>query len=336
MKRLTLDNAFAIAKERGGTCVSTEYINTSTPMRWKCANSHEWTATLNNIKNHKRWCLHCTVNRPLTIENAKQLACSKNGLCISTEYININTPMQWQCMKGHIWTATFHSIKNGKRWCPHCAGNRPLTIENAKQLACSKNGLCISTEYINVNVPMQWHYSEGHEWNASFNNIKNGKKWCPHCAGNRPLTIENAKQLACNRNGTCLSKYFTNSRSTLLWKCAEGHLWTASFSSVKHSNSWCPFCSKYKREKLCREIVSKYLGPPSKIRRPDFLKTPKYYQGLELDIPYYMIMVLPLKSKGSNTKNLISSFIEVIPITLSNSRNEINLRKNYAKKTGLP
>ncbi|CAB4429819.1 unnamed protein product [Rhizophagus irregularis] len=28
-------------------------------------------------------------------------------------------------------------------------------------------------------------------------------------------------------------------------------------------------------------------GPPSKIRRPDFLKTPEYHQGLELDIPYY-------------------------------------------------
>ena len=51
MKRLTLDNAFAIAKERGGTCVSTEYINASTPMQWKCANSHEWTATLNNIRD---------------------------------------------------------------------------------------------------------------------------------------------------------------------------------------------------------------------------------------------------------------------------------------------
>lgn len=55
---------------------------------------HKWTATLNNIKNGKRWCPHCTVNRPLTIKNAKQLAHSKNGLCISTEYINVNTPMQ--------------------------------------------------------------------------------------------------------------------------------------------------------------------------------------------------------------------------------------------------
>src|SRR5581483_5500672 len=42
----------------------------------------------------------------------------------------------------------------------------------------NRNGLCISTEYVNANTPMQWHCSEGHEWNASFNNIKNGKKWC--------------------------------------------------------------------------------------------------------------------------------------------------------------
>ncbi|RGB40859.1 hypothetical protein C1646_752838 [Rhizophagus diaphanus] len=137
-----------------------------------------------------------------------------------------------------------------------------LALDNAFAIAKERGGTCVSTEYINASTPVRWKF-------------------------NRPLTIENAKQLACNRNGICLSKYFTNSHSALLWECAKGHLWTASFSSVKHSNSWCPFCSKYKREKLCQEIVSKYLGPPSKIRRLDFLKTPKYYQGLELDIPYY-------------------------------------------------
>ena len=36
-----------------------------------------------------------------------------------------------------------------------------------------------------------------------------------------------------------------------------------------------------------KNYVEKQYGPPSKIRRPDFLKTPEYYQGLELDIPYY-------------------------------------------------
>ncbi|CAI2188097.1 6201_t:CDS:2 [Funneliformis geosporum] len=35
------------------------------------------------------------------------------------------------------------------------------------------------------------------------------------------------------------------------------------------------------------EIVTKYLGPPSKDRKPNFLKTSEYPTGLELDIPYY-------------------------------------------------
>ena len=49
--------------------------------------------------------------------------------------------------------------------------------------------------------------------------------------------------------------------------------------------TWCPFCPKYKREKLCHEILTKYLGAPS-IHRPDFLKTQEYPNGLELDIFY--------------------------------------------------
>ncbi|CAI2191868.1 2072_t:CDS:10, partial [Funneliformis geosporum] len=38
-----------------------------------------------------------------------------------------------------------------------------------------------------------------------------------------------------------------------------------------------------------KEIIKKlkYLGPPSKTRRPDFLKTLEHPKGLELDIPYY-------------------------------------------------
>ncbi|CAI2191860.1 18202_t:CDS:2, partial [Funneliformis geosporum] len=40
------------------------------------------------------------------------------------------------------------------------------------------------------------------------------------------------------------------------------------------------------REKLCREILTEYLGSPSLIRRPEFLKTQEHLNGLELDIFY--------------------------------------------------
>ncbi|CAG8795384.1 906_t:CDS:1, partial [Cetraspora pellucida] len=65
------------------------------------------------------------------------------------------------------------------------------------------------------------------------------------------------------------------------------HEWYACLKSIKNQNTWCQLCSKYKRENLCREIVSKYIKPPSKNHWPDFLKTPEYPTGLQLDIPYY-------------------------------------------------
>ena len=90
--------------------------------------------------------------------------------------------------------------------------------------------------------------------------MKNNKTWCPYCATNRPCTLEDAKQLAYNRKGACLSEYYINNRLALLWMCDKKHRWFATFDNIKHLNSWCPFCPKYKREKLCHEILTKYLA----------------------------------------------------------------------------
>lgn len=82
----------------------------------------------------------------------------------------------------------------------------------------------------------------------------------------------------------------------LLWCCKEGHLWQASFGNVK-SGTLYPFYYKYKYEQLCWEIVTKYLGPPSENRKPDFLKIP---EGLYIT----QNIVLQLKCKKSNIKGV--------------------------------
>ncbi|RGB29919.1 hypothetical protein C1646_765997 [Rhizophagus diaphanus] len=52
-----------------------------------------------------------------------------------------------------------------------------------------------------------------------------------------PCTLEDAKQLAYNRKGACLSEYYINNRSALLWMCDKKHRWFATFDNVKHLNS---------------------------------------------------------------------------------------------------
>src|SRR4051812_16471663 len=79
----TLKDVNAVAMERGGICLSEEYINRQTLMKWKCAKDHEWQARFSCIKIGKRWYPHCAGNASHTIEEARQLVSSKNGQCLS-------------------------------------------------------------------------------------------------------------------------------------------------------------------------------------------------------------------------------------------------------------
>jgi len=213
----------------------------------------------------------------LTLEDAITLARSRNDKCLSTEYINSKTPLQWRCDKGHHWFARFDNT-----WCRKCNHNN---IDIAKTLAFSRNGECLSSEYIVNKTPLQWKCNNGHIWSANLNKVKDRNDWCPYCHGfNR--TIKDMQNLARVKNGMCLSDKYYDAHTKLEWQCGKGHKWVTKPSFILRGH-WCPFCQKYKRERLCREIVTKYLGEPSKNRRPNFLKTPEYPKGLELDIPYY-------------------------------------------------
>src|SRR3989344_4481201 len=55
----------------------------------------------------------------------QEIARGKGGRCLSKNYVNIFTELEWQCKKGHIWKAKPHDIKRGT-WCPVCS------IERAK------------------------------------------------------------------------------------------------------------------------------------------------------------------------------------------------------------
>ncbi|CAB4376596.1 unnamed protein product [Rhizophagus irregularis] len=106
------------------------------------------------------WCQQC---RYFNVDIAISIARERGSECLSTEYININSPMHWKCAKGNEWTAPLASARNKSRWCPQCSGNVPCGLINAKEIACSRGGMCLSTKYINLCVPMQWMCDKGHK-----------------------------------------------------------------------------------------------------------------------------------------------------------------------------
>jgi hypothetical protein len=175
-------------------------------------------------------------------ESARQ----RGGALLSSVFYGWNEPLKWKCAVGHEWEVAPTGVYHGKTWCPQCAGVSKNTINKMQDYAKTKQGKCLSLEYINAKVPLLWECAEGHQWNASPTNIISKKSWCPYCAGQRGrhLTIEHMKKVAIDRGGDCLSDIYVNSKTKLKWRCAEGHEWQSIPLNVVNKGSWCPICAK--------------------------------------------------------------------------------------------
>ena len=164
-----------------------------------------------------------------TIEEMQRLAKSRQGKCLSHEYINNRTKLKWKCHKGHIWFSTPSTIKSG-HWCAKCSRKKKLTIEEMQEVALERGGKCLSKKYINTHTKLKWQCHLLHTWEAEPNSIKRGT-WCPVCAGVKKPTIEEMRDLAESKGGRCLSRKYVNAHTKLKWKCHKGHIWeTTSYS----------------------------------------------------------------------------------------------------------
>jgi len=235
------------ANKNGGVCLSKNVKTLSTPLRWRCKDGHVWSANAYTIRRGY-WCSYCKSNPELKLDLARKLAKERGGDCLSESYLSVDSKMKWSCDKGHEWMASLYNIKNRRYWCPKCNPIVKITLEDAKKIAESRGGECLSESYFNVDSKMKWSCDKGHEWTASLYNIKNRKQWCPYCAKNVKLTLELAKKIAKERGGKCLSKSYFNIDSKLKWKCAKGHKWASSLYNIKNKKYWCPHCAKNQRK----------------------------------------------------------------------------------------
>lgn len=119
--KLTIEEMRKIAKSRNGKCLSVKYINATTELEWECEFGHRWFAMPSNVKHNNTWCDVCGGSEPLTIEEMHDIAKKHDGKCLSTEYINNKTHLEWECEKEHTWFARPSDVKNKETWCKRCA-----------------------------------------------------------------------------------------------------------------------------------------------------------------------------------------------------------------------
>jgi len=234
-----------------GECISETYTRMKDNYEWVCIDGHHFTKTWSSVKLKNRWCHTCSReeqtkrSRKYTIQDLQEVAASKKGKCLSTIYTNSNHDYEWECIKGHVWKASFETIKN--HWCGRCSNSIKKKIEEVHDLAKKKKGILLSTEYLNAHEKLKWTCHQGHTFLKSYDAVNQGS-WCPHCYEavrgdlRRKNSIEDAQNLAAQFHGKCLSTVYKNSDTKLEWECEDGHRFTKSYSSV-NAGVWCKPCA---------------------------------------------------------------------------------------------
>jgi thiol-disulfide isomerase/thioredoxin len=265
-----LEQIKQIAMDRGGKCLSKEYIQSKSKLEFECDKGHRWKALPNNITQGS-WCLKCARQRMGeeqrdSIVTFYKIAAEHGGKCLSKEYLGGPNKIEFECEHGHRWKTLGISVKIG-HWCPDCRYinnglKRRDPIDVFNKIAKDKGGKCLSTEYINRDVPLKFECAEGHTWKTSGNLIKKGT-WCPKCfnkkrGASQRDSIKTFQEIAKKHGGKCLSTKYINSNTRLEFECAKGHRWYTKAITIKHQGSWCPGCYSTTRGESLRDSIETY------------------------------------------------------------------------------
>ena len=279
------DAVCKVVEDRGGKCLSERFVGNNDKMQFECKNQHTFYMTPANVKKG-RWCPTCYYDRNAEFEKIKNIIKEKGGTCLSNEYIYSQTPITFDCGKGHVATINAIAIRNGG-WCVECNHeNRKLGIDYMRELAAKNKGECLSEEYINENTRLQFKCQYGNIFWKLPKDISSKDGWCGcrNCYPQAKLTIEDIKETAALFGGECLSEVYHNCDEKLTWKCQRGHIFEMTADAVR-SGKWCKTCcKKHCGERLTRAIFEAAFGYKFESVKPDWLK---YTKGANLELDGY-------------------------------------------------
>lgn len=238
----------AVAKQRGGRCLSDTYTKSSDRYVFRCAQGHEWTAAGAEVLGGA-WCGLCANARKSLdyrrrdgLRAMREHARQHGGKCLATEYTGSKSRYVFRCAHGHEWSTLAARIFRGA-WCPACQNKGNVyDIADMRRIARERGGRCLSRTYVNSATQLEWACSNGHRWSATPSSIIQGS-WCRTCRyEGRKLGIGLMQEIAAERGGQCISTAYVNSSTRLEWECHIGHRWLATPNSVRNGH-WCRLCA---------------------------------------------------------------------------------------------
>lgn len=247
MQRLTEQRYHALAAKRGFEWLGPMVTNANTKTFWRCPERHDFEAVYGHIYSG-RGCPRCAPNLRLTEAAFRNVGAIRGIRWAGSGLPTANETTSWECGKSHVWQTTYASINRGNG-CRVCSGRRTATTQDYQSLAASCGFSCV-TQGRNNHAKSSWQCSVGHQWEASYTQLRATGSGCPACYQlvNRPAQIERSRKrptdyhaMAEARGLQWLGPETLNVKTKTQWLCGIGHLWMGSYGDLQVGQG-CPKC----------------------------------------------------------------------------------------------
>jgi hypothetical protein len=106
-------------ESKGYTLLSTEYVNSTTKLDYRCPKGHEHNIIWNAWQRGHR-CFMCYGTIKLTLDQVRESFKNEGYTLLSEKYVNNKTKLYYRCSEGHEHSITWHDWSHGYK-CPFCS-----------------------------------------------------------------------------------------------------------------------------------------------------------------------------------------------------------------------
>lgn len=243
-EKITIDIIQQIVNNKGGKCLSEEYINMETKMLWKCADGHEWYAVLRNIIHGNTWCPQCRYFlREEVCRKLLENMFDKKFIKIKPDWLKNDKgyKLELDCYNESIPLAI---EVNGEF---HYMSIRGSNLQNTqmndavKIILCEENKIPLIIVPYTVKLSNLQYFLVDHCNKAKINIPNKDIIDITKLKLDYKNELKKLQEIAKNNEGELLSNTYLGYNTKLQWKCKHGHIWNSTPSNIK-KGSWCKEC----------------------------------------------------------------------------------------------
>lgn len=177
-----------------------------------------------------------------------RLAEAKGGKVLSKNYVKMHSKMTFECQEGHVFTSKCHDVHQKQTWCPKCAKNQRLTVEELRDVADAHQGILVTKNYLGLPIEHVWMCNNGHRFKHTPQNVIYNNAWCPICTKEQKrqnycaARMTELQLIAQYHNGKILSADYSYSRQPMTCECKHSHKFVKNAKQIIQGQ-WCPDCN---------------------------------------------------------------------------------------------